>query len=293
MKIINFGSINIDHVYNVPHFVRAGETLASTSYRTFVGGKGLNQSVALAKAGATVIHAGKIGSDGRWLLSELTRAGVDIAGVLEGDVSTGHAIIQISPNGENCILLFGGANQTIESNDIDRTIARAERGDIILLQNEINNVEEIIKKSHNKGLQVALNPAPFDKSIKSLPLNLVRYLILNETEGAELTGESVPSNIVEHLARNFPDCAVVLTLGADGVIYRDKNDSITLTAEKVAAIDTTAAGDTFIGYFLSSLTSSSNVRDALTIANKAAGICVTRKGAAVSIPTRREVESAT
>jgi ribokinase len=293
MKVINFGSINIDHVYEVPRFVRAGETLASTNYHTFAGGKGLNQSVALAKAGAPVMHAGKIGQDGRWLLSELTRAGVEISSVIEGDVPTGHAIIQVSSSGENSILLFGGANQTVQAQDVDKTLGHADRGDFILLQNEINGVGDIIRNSKNKGLQIVLNPAPFDSSIKKLPLNLVNYLILNETEGAGLTGKTAPKEIIEAITTDYPDCAVVLTLGADGVLYQDNKESIFLRAEKVIAVDTTAAGDTFIGYFLSGLAKGLLVKEALATANKAAGICVTRKGAAVSIPAIEEVARAT
>lgn len=290
MKIINFGSLNIDYVYEVPHFVKAGETLASTSYRTFTGGKGLNQSVALAKAGASVLHAGKIGPEGKWLISELTRAGVDTSGIIEGDIPTGHAIIQVSKAGENCILLFGGANQSIRPDEVDQTLLRAERGDIVLLQNEINGIDSIIKKSHTKGLQIVFNPAPFDVSIKNLPLDLISYLILNETEGSELTGRTVPSEIIESLIKDYPNCSIVLTLGAEGVKYKDSSEEITLKAEKVNVVDTTAAGDTFIGYFLSTLVQGGIVNDALLKANRAASICVTRKGAAASIPAREEVE---
>lgn len=303
MKIINFGSINIDHVYSVPHFVQPGETLASQDYKTFAGGKGLNQSVALARAGAEVLHAGKIGiggreyllSDGRYLLTDLVEADVDTSNIVEDQIPTGHAIIQVlEGQGENCILLFGGANQSIQSSEIDQVLSKTNSGDIILLQNEINAVSEIIEKSDKKGLRIVLNPAPFNPNIGDLPLDKIDILILNETEGEGLTkhlnkteGEGLTNHraIIEDLSSKLPECTVILTLGEQGVMCRDRTELIEIPAEEVEVVDTTAAGDTFIGYFLAEISQGTELEQALRTATHAAAISVTRRGAAVSIPT--------
>jgi ribokinase len=309
MKIINFGSINIDHVYSVPHFVQPGETLASHSYQTFAGGKGLNQSVALGKAlpeaeftEVKVYHAGKIGPDGEWLRADnadLRQAGVDTSNIeVENKIPTGHAIIQVLSEGEkgekgqNCILLVRGANQSIQSSEIDNVLDQTKSGDIILLQNEINAVSEIIEKSYEQGLRIVLNPAPFDSEILKLPLDKIDILILNETEGEGLTNHRDPQTIVDDLSKKLPNCTVILTLGKQGVMCRDKTELIKIPAKEVEVVDTTAAGDTFIGYFVAEISQGTQLNQALITATQAAAICVTREGAAVSIPTRSEVTHA-
>jgi ribokinase len=289
MKIINLGSLNIDHVYQVSHFVRPGETLSSSEYSRHPGGKGLNQSVALARAGAAVAHLGKVGGEGIWLRDVLQQAGANVAGVIESVVPTGHAIIQVDARGQNSILLFGGANQSLTAEEVGQLLATGDPGDILLLQNEVNRLPEIVIKARERGLHIALNPAPFDAGIRQLPLGSLRYLILNEVEGADLTGESNPERILAQLAELAPECAIVLTLGADGVRARYAGKEWSLPAERVAPIDTTAAGDTFIGFFLAARSRGLDMEESLTIANHAASVCVTRRGAAVSIPTWAEV----
>ena len=162
MTILNFGSLIIDHVYQVPHFVRPGETLPATQYRVFAGGKGFNQTVAIARAGLPVSHAGAIGENGRWLLDLLTAEAVDIAGVVVTDVPTGHGIIQVTPQGENAILQYPGANRTITRAHIDRVLARFGRGDLLVLQNEINDIAYLLQRAHTRGVRVVMNPAPMD-----------------------------------------------------------------------------------------------------------------------------------
>ena len=138
MKILNFGSINIDLVYRVPHIVKPGETLSSLSLARFAGGKGNNQSIALARAGAPVFHAGKIGKDGAWIVAMLKVAGADVRFVKKDPGPTGHAVIQVADSGQNSIVLFPGANRTITPQEIRDTLAHFGKGDILLLQNEIN-----------------------------------------------------------------------------------------------------------------------------------------------------------
>ena len=289
MKIINFGSLNIDHVYQVEHFVQPGETIASSDYQIHSGGKGLNQSIALARAGANVCHAGKIGPGGEHLLTILSEAGVDTTLITKGEVPTGHAIIQVTPDGENSIIVEGGANRTISSSDVDRVLSTISDNDWLLLQNEINAISLILEATRNRPYSVVFNPAPMTPDIQHLPLELVDILIINEVEGANLTNEHQPSVILDSLLKKYPAMQIVLTLGKLGAIYADKNQRIDQEGFKVEAVDTTAAGDTFIGFFIALLSSGAQVDEALRIACRASSICATRPGAADSIPFFDEV----
>lgn len=289
MKIINMGSINIDHVYRVDHFVRPGETLASETYRIFSGGKGANQSIALARAGAAVMHGGKIGADGAWLKDQLAESGVDTGLVQVTDLPTGHAVIQVDREGENAIIIHGGANRTFDDEDLLRVLSAAEEGDYLLVQNETNAVASLLEKSRGKGLTVVFNPAPMSEAVKRYPLENVDLFIVNETEGEALTGEKAPEMILDAMLKRYPESATVLTLGKEGVIYADASGRIHVDALKVEAVDTTGAGDTFTGYFLAGLMRGRTVEESLQTAVKASALCVTRRGAADAIPTLKEV----
>ena len=295
MKVLSFGSLNIDYTYKVDHFVQKGETLSSESLQVFSGGKGLNQSVALAKAGVDTYHAGAIGEDGRFLLEILKDAGANTDMVtVRTDVRTGNAIIQNDKEGDNCILLYGGANQAITDEQIDETIALFEEGDFLLIQNEINGLERILAKAHEKGMKAVLNPSPMNEKILKLPLEYIDYFILNEVEAGQILGETLEEGydgrlLAEKLRAKFPHAAVLLTMGADGSVYMDGQQIVQQKAFRVKAVDTTAAGDTFTGYFLGGLTGGKSVAESMEEASKASAIAVTRKGAAPSIPTRSEL----
>jgi ribokinase len=290
-RIYNFGSVNIDHVYSVDRFPRPGETLGSRTYRTFAGGKGFNQSIALARAGARVCHAGRIGSDGQWLKDLLVRDGVDARFLDVAEGPTGHAIIFVNPEGENAIVLHAGANHRLTRPDVERVLGHAHGGDYLLTQNETSSVADIIRLGAERGLRVAFNPAPMDAGVKSYPLDRVSVFIVNQVEGADLTGETSAEGIIEAMRRRFPGAATVLTLGSDGVAYGREGTVLRVPAERVRPVDTTAAGDTFIGYFLAGLTDRRGVETALRRACRAAAICVTRPGAAESIPEAAELEA--
>jgi ribokinase len=290
-RILNLGSLNIDHVYRVPHFVRPKETLASLAYQRFAGGKGFNQSLALARAGADVSHAGRIGADGVWLRDLLAGAGADVTHLQVVDTPTGHAIINVTPEGQNSIVLYGGANQTVTPDDARRAIASFRAGDTLLLQNEISVLPEILRLAHAHGLQIVLNPAPMDARVPDYPLEMVSCLLLNEVEGAQLAGTEEPKAILDALRRRFPTMTVILTLGPDGVLASDGGPLVRVFAPRVKAVDTTAAGDTFTGYYLAERLRGATFAAALRTACAAAAICVTRAGAAASIPTRAEVEA--
>lgn len=290
MRILNFGSLNIDHVYSVEHFVRPGETLNSFRYRQFAGGKGFNQSMSLANAGATVYHAGKIGHDGIWLRERLRKAGVDVSLLEITDMQTGHAVIQVNRAGENCIILHGGANQEVTESEIHRTLSSFSAGDYLLLQNEISSIPEIMTLASAKGMHLVFNPAPLTSEVASYPLEAIHLFILNEIEAKGLTGESGPEQIMASMRRTYPEAGIVLTRGDKDVIYADSQTSFSIEAKIVTPVDTTAAGDTFIGFFLAEFSKNQNAETALSIGCKAAAICVTRMGASDSIPTKAEVD---
>jgi ribokinase len=289
-KVINFGSMNIDHVYQVDHLVNPGETLAAASYQVFPGGKGLNQSIALARAGTEVTHVGKIGQDGLWLKTYLDERGVHTTPVSVSSKATGHAMIQVSQTGENAIIIHGGANSDLDPNLITEAFTHASTGDFLLLQNETNAVAEIIQAGHAQGLTVVFNPAPMNKQALACPLDKIEWLIVNETEGEALTSKSGAPDILLDLKQRFPEGKIVLTLGAKGLLYIDANQQISLPAHEIESVDTTGTGDTFIGFFLAALVKGKGLETALEEASAAAAICATRQGAASSIPGLEEVQ---
>lgn len=288
-KVLNIGSINIDYVYRVEHFVRAGETISSSSMKRYPGGKGLNQSIAMAKAGATVYHAGRTGSDAADIVAELRAVAVNTDFVDETATVSGHAIIQVDEQGQNCILLHKGANHELSRSYIDSVLAAFDSGDVLVLQNEINDLAYIMQAAHDKGLWIAFNPSPFATEILDLPLSYINCFFINELEGQALSGEHEADAIIESLMVKYPEAAIVLTRGQDGVIYQNKGEILRHGIYPVAVVDTTAAGDTFTGYFIAGLLAGDLPREALRMASIASSITVSREGAAVSIPYLDEV----
>jgi possible ribokinase len=295
MKVLNYGSLNIDYVYSLDHFVKRGETISSDSLDIFPGGKGLNQSLALGRAGAKVFHAGAIGKDGMFLLDLLKNSGIQIehVRVLEG-VQTGTAIIQKEKSGDNCIILYSGANHEISEKDIEETFQNFSEGDVLILQNEINAIGRIMEEAHQKGMQIILNPSPMNESILQLPLEFVHYFILNEIEAAQIlkldlvTVENA-EKIVRELHQRYPQSKIVLTLGAEGSLYFDGELLLRQNAYKAKVVDTTAAGDTFTGYFVAGILNGDSVKTAMERATHAAAIAISRLGAAPSIPYAKEL----
>lgn len=291
MKILNFGSLNIDHVYCVSHIVRPGETISGGDVRQFAGGKGANQSVALAKAGAEVWQAGKVGEDGKWLLDKLTAYGVRTELVKTYDGSTGHAIIQVTPDAQNSIILHGGGNRKITEEEIEDTFSHFSKGDYLVLQNEINFIPLIIKKAHELEMKICLNPAPFDKSINNWPLDLVDILIVNELEAEGLAArKDTFEGMLNILSEKFKNTEIVLTAGEYGSYCGKDGQAVHVPVTRVKAVDTTAAGDTFLGYYLASRISGFEVKEAMERASKASSITVSRSGAMDSIPLAGEIQ---
>ena len=292
MKLLDFGSLNIDHTYQLPHLVRPGETLASDSYHKSEGGKGFNQAVALAKAGQEVYLAGAIGQDGLFLRDYLQELGVHTEHLCVLDAPTGHAMIQLDKEGQNCIILFGGTNGMITEAMIDEVLADFGAGDYLLLQNEISHVDSIICAAHAKGMHIILNPSPMSPELLTWPLELVEWFILNEIEGADITGKTEPEEMLDELLRRYPACHVVLTLGERGSVYADAAQRIDQSIVTAHTVDTTAAGDTFTGYFIHALLQGEAIQQALKTAACASAITVSRPGAGRSIPAAEEVQAA-
>ena len=291
-RIITLGSLNQDFTYQLPKPLEVGETLSSLSYRCGAGGKGANQSIAAARAGAEGYHAGRIGSDGTLLRRTLADSGVRLDFLEEVETPTGHAVVLINDAGDNSIVLFGGANRTIDETFIDRVTSAAKPGDILLLQNEITNIDHAMEAGKKAGMRVAFNFAPFDpKLAPELPLSLCDYLFLNRIEAGGIAGKSDVEEILETLARRYPETELVLTLGPEGAIaLTPAGERFHADSPRVEVVETTAAGDTFIGYYLAGILDGLKPGKALERACRAAALCCSRAGAAESIPTRAELD---
>ncbi len=289
MKSLVFGSLNLDKTFAVDHIVAPGETLAALNMTVFTGGKGFNQAVALARAGSEVYFAGAVGEDGGLLLDTMEKEGIHTEHVQRLPGQTGQALIQVDRQGQNCILLLAGANGQITEAFADRVLKDFSTGDMILLQNEISSLRYIVETAHAKGLRVVLNPSPYHATLAKL-IPCVDIALLNEVEGEQLTGEKEPERILDVLHSNYPALDAVLTLGGNGAWFMKKTGERLFTpAYPCEVVDTTAAGDTFTGYFLAQYLNGSDAAKALCIAAQASAIAVSRRGAATSIPMRSEV----
>ena len=288
-RILCYGSLNLDYVYQVPHFLQPGETLASTRRDVVCGGKGLNQAIAAARAGAQVFQAGKTGAEGQILRDTLVDSGVDVTLLAKSDGPGGHTFIQVDPSGQNCILLYGGSNQDIRQDEVDKVLDWFRPGDWLMLQNEINQLDYIMEGAAKRGLSIVLNPSPIDDKLMQLPLELVGLFVFNEIEGAALSGTQNEEEMLDLLRKKWPHSRLLLTLGSRGCIYDDGRCRLRHGIYQAHAVDTTAAGDTFTGYFVAAMAGGQPVERALDLASKAAAIAVTRPGAAPSIPTMDEV----
>lgn len=289
MKLLSYGSMNIDNVYGVAHIVTPGETEIAETRQVFCGGKGLNQSVAAARAGCTVFHAGAVGEDGEMLLRVLREENVDTHLVLNRPGMSAHTVIQVDANGQNSILVFSGEAMRPTEDEQDRMLEEFAEGDLLLLQNELFGSARMAEKAAAKGMRVVLNPSPMNKEIFEFPLERIAWFVMNEIEGGAITGETEPDAILAAMHSRYPNASVLLTLGEKGAICRCGETVLRQPAFPVRAVDTTAAGDTFTGYFLAGLMEGIPLEKILRRAAKAAAITVSRPGAAASIPRAGEL----
>lgn len=289
MAIYNFGSINIDHFYRLPHFPVRGETLSSEGYSTGIGGKGANQSVAAAKAGAKVLHIGALGKGDAEVKQKLQSHGVDCQFVTLVDGPSGHANIYVeaSESRENMIVLAPGANLSHHRKEIENALSQATADDYFLLQNETNMVIEAAQFAQEKGAKIIYSAAPFDAAAVSKVLPYVTILVMNEGEAAQLCAAF--DQTLEEI--DVPE--VIVTRGDKGAFWRSNKtgEVIEVESPKVTVSDTTGAGDTFLGYFSAGVDKGFNVSSALDWGVKAAALKVTRNGTADAIPTAAEVEA--
>jgi ribokinase len=291
MKTLVYGSLNIDFVYAVDSIVKPGETISSISMTKSAGGKGANQAAALAKAGTETYIAGKIGPDGAFLLRLLESYGVHTENVVQYEGPSGHALIQVDKNGQNSIILFAGGNSLVSPDEITRSLAAFGKNDLVLLQNEIANTGLIMKKAKERGMRIALNPSPWNEAAKSLPLNLVDILFVNEIEGSAIAGGAIPpSDILDCLTAKLSETEIILTAGKEGAYFGKGETRVYSGIVSAPVVDTTGAGDCFSGYFLAAREKGKPVKEALETASRAASITVSRKGAMESIPFKNEVE---
>lgn len=291
MKVLSFGSLNFDYVYNTDHFVLPKETIIANDYHENFGGKGLNQSIALAKAGMEVYHAGRVGKDGQSFFDYLNEYNVNTKYLYKDEnVRTGHAIIEVN-EGQNRIICYGGGNQKIDHKQIDEVLANFEKGDILLVQNEISSMSYLINKAHEMGMKIAFNCAPITKEILTYPLEYIDIFIVNEVEAkgiSECDSDNI-DDIIKALQERYQNKEIVLTVGEQGSYYICGDVIKHQEAFKVNVVDTTAAGDTFTGYFLASYMNEHDVDKALLLASKASSITVQGMGAAKSIPFYKDL----
>lgn len=282
MTIFNLGSINIDHVYRLTAMPRAGETLHAQSYAQGLGGKGANQSVAAARAGAQVVHLGAMGQGDDWVLDRLKAAGVETRLIARlHDQATGHAIILVDDGaGENSIVIHGGANMALPA-DIAQGAGFAA-GDIVLMQNETDRQAETAALAQQAGARVIYSAAPFQIEALRAVLPHIAILAVNELEA---------SDTFAALGEDLPIDGILITRGAKGAEYRDLRGGQVWhqPAYPVTAIDTTGAGDCFAGWFAAGLAQGEDPATALRHAAAAAAVQVTRHGAGDAMPDRDTV----
>ncbi|KAF9084517.1 hypothetical protein BGX23_010437 [Mortierella sp. AD031] len=327
-KVLVYGSINIDDFYVVPHIVRSGETISSSSYTVSAGGKGANQSVALGRAGANVFHAGKIGKDGEWVRKIMEDAGVDTTYIqVAKKEATGRAIIQLSEEShDNSIVLFPGTNSTVTIEEARHVLANFGEGDWIVMQNEISNGGEIMRAAKERGMTICFNPSPMTAELpKQYPLHLVDYLLINEIEAQGLyshltapksDADSFTSSSHITASESFPVLekayeqisGIIITLGGDGLVarFRTNEEDVKMKEFQMGivkgnVVNTTGAGDTFSGYFVANLVrnqepnkrfSEDQLKAALEEASHAASLAVGKEGAMDSIPLKDDVDAA-
>ena len=281
----------MDHVYKVDHFTVPGETQGCLEYNIKCGGKGVNQAIAMAFAGNDTYFAGIIGSDSGLLKD------VHIDYMKISNKPTGHAIIEVDQSGQNHILLYGGTNKEIDFEYIDEVLSHFSKGDIVVLQNEINNVPYIIERCYEKEMKSFFNAAPYDIAVKNYPIEKVTWLVVNETEGAALSNEEDYEKIIQTLKQKYPHTHILFTMGKEGSRAYYKNFRVEQPGFTVKAIETTGAGDTFCGcsingvlkYGLDNL-DEAKLKEILTYANAGAALITMKKGAIRSMPEPENIK---
>ena len=299
-KVVIVGSLNMDLVTRAPRLPRAGETLAGQSFVTVPGGKGANQAVAAARLGASVAMIGCVGDDayGEQLRTALLAEGIDCQAVTRiGGESTGVALIVVDDSSQNAIVIVAGGNGHVTASVVDSFDALLSGAEVIICQLEVplDTVGHVLKRGHELGKTVILNPAPASGPLPAEWFAWIDYLIPNESEATALTGLPVGSTASADAAASALLAAgvskVIITLGEQGALFASSSRSEHFPAPKVRPVDTTAAGDTFVGGFAAALADGKSESEAIRFGQVAAALSVTRSGAQPSIPTFAEVQA--
>lgn len=285
MAIYNLGSINIDYFYQVPRLVLPGETIAASAFHFGLGGKGANQSIAAARGGASVFHIGAVGPDGEWALERLDNFGVNTDNVASLEIPTGHAIITVDPEGENAIVIYSSANVALAEEQIEEALSSANEGDFCILQNETNLAPFTAQMAKERGMRVVYSAAPFDENHVREMLPHIDILVVNEVEATQLA-EALETNPDE-----LPISQVLITRGSGGAVFRSSEGEVEVPAFDVVPIDTTGAGDTYLGFFVAGLDAGMDTKGAMTFASAGAAIQVMRSGTGDAIPELLEVKA--
>ncbi|MDF7639489.1 ribokinase [Lactobacillus sp. ESL0791] len=294
------GSINLDTNLRVERMVRPGETIHAKEHYSAAGGKGANQAMAAARCGTRTNFIGAVGNDlpGKQMLNLLKDEGINISGIQTiKDESTGQAFITVDDVGQNSITLYSGANYDFTVDDVAQNADLINSSDFVLAQFETPLAATLrgFQIAHEKGIKTILNPAPAIKEIPQELLEVTDMITPNETEAETITGVHVTDLASAKQAADklhaLGVSAVIITIGAKGAFYDFAGQSALVPAYKVKAVDTTAAGDTFIGAMVSQLKPDfSNLKAAINFANKASSLTVQSYGAQPSIPYKKEVE---
>lgn len=298
-KVVVIGSLNMDLVTRAPRLPRGGETLIGRSFSTVSGGKGANQAVAAARLGAQVSMVGCVGSDayGEQLRGALLAEQIDCQAVSTVDGASGVALIVVDDNSQNAIVIVAGANGALTPQVIDRFDAVLQAADVIICQLEVPDatVGHALKRGRELGKVVILNPAPASQPLPADWYAAIDYLIPNESEASALSGLPVDSlDTAETAAARLIAMGaskVIITLGAQGSLFANGKGFEHFPAPNVKAVDTTAAGDTFVGGFSAALAAGKTEAEAIRFGQVAAALSVTRAGAQPSIPTLSDVQA--
>lgn len=299
-KVTVLGSLNVDTSFRIKSFPKPGETVQVSNKSNAAGGKGANQAVAAARAGSKTAFVGQIGNDsaGKFMLDSLEADNIDGTYVSENkSVGTGTANIMLDEGGQNCILVYGGANQTLTDSDVQKAEPVIKDSDFIVAQFETPQDAAItaFKIAKNNGVTTVLNPAPAPTSaINPELLKLTDIIVPNELESASITGIKITDeDSMVATANKFAEMGVpnlIITVGDKGAFYSTKDGHDLIPAYKVKAVDTTAAGDTFIGAFVSQVKPDfSNIVSSIQFAEHASSLTVQRLGAQPSIPKLEEI----
>lgn len=286
MTIFSLGSINVDYFYTMPHLVQAGETIAARELTIGLGGKGINQSIAIGRAGGDVWHIGALGKSNADYCDVIAEAGVKIDYISLLDTPSGHAIVMVEEtSAENQIVIMPAANHQITQEQIDGALGHAKANDWALTQNETVIGPSFLRQAKEAGLKICYSAAPFVAEITADLLPISDLLVVNEGEAASLSA---------HLGKDKSELGVphlIITRGADGAEYCGDDGTFHIPAPNVQAVNTTGAGDTYLGYLLASLDAGMDMQSAMRRAASAAAIQVTRAGAADAIPLADEVDA--